>query len=96
MTDQTAPSFANSPRFRLIAGVAVVVLAAFGVWLWATAGQETTDDAQVDAHVTPISARVGGMVLRVPAGDNQQVDAATLLVQIDPSDYQVAVDKARA
>ncbi len=61
-----------------------------------TAGRESTDDAQVDAHVTPIAARVGGTVLRVPVKDNQLVEAGAVLVEIDPRDYQIAVDKARA
>jgi membrane fusion protein (multidrug efflux system) len=86
----------RSGRFRMIAAVAVVALIAIVVWFWMTAGQESTDDAQVDAHVTQIAARVGGTVLQVPVRDNQQVDAGTLLVQIDPRDYQIALDKARA
>jgi membrane fusion protein (multidrug efflux system) len=66
------------------------------VWLWRTAGQETTDDAQVDAHVAQISARVGGTVMSVLVRDNQQVEGDATLVEIDPRDYQIAVDKARA
>jgi membrane fusion protein, multidrug efflux system len=77
-------------------GVVLIVLLGVGVWLWATAGRETTDDAQVDAHVTPISSRVAGMVTAVPVKENQQIDAGTTLVVIDPRDYQVALDKARA
>jgi membrane fusion protein (multidrug efflux system) len=69
---------------------------AIGVWLWRTAGQETTDDAQVDAHVAQISARVGGTVMRVLVRDNQQVETDATMVEIDPRDYQIAVDKARA
>ena len=57
---------------------------------------ETTDDAQIDAHVAQIAARVGGTVLRVPVKDNQPVEADATLVEIDPRDYQIAVDKARA
>jgi len=67
-----------------------------GVWAWSTSGRESTDDAQVDAHVTQLAARVGGTVTKVAVDDNQLVEAGTLLVQLDPSDYQVAVDKARA
>jgi membrane fusion protein (multidrug efflux system) len=77
-------------------GVVLIVLLGAGVWLWATAGRETTDDAQVDAHVTPVAARVGGMVVEVLVKENQQVDAGATLVVIDPRDYQVALDKARA
>lgn len=89
-------SFARSKRVRLIAGFVILIVIGIGVWLWTTAGQESTDDAQVDAHVTQIAARVGGTVAQVPVNDNQSVDAGTLLVQIDPRDYQLAVDKAKA
>lgn len=85
-----------SQRIRIAAAIVVVLILGLGVWLWTTRGRETTDDAQVDAHVTPIAARVGGTVRQVPVADNQQVDAGALLVDIDPRDYQVAVDKARA
>jgi membrane fusion protein (multidrug efflux system) len=67
-----------------------------GAWLWTTAGRETTDDAQVDAHVSQISARVGGTVVHVLVKDNQPAEADATLVEIDPRDYQIAVDKARA
>src|SRR4029079_10963314 len=75
-----------------------VVAAVSGValWWWIAQGRESTDDAQVDAHVIPMASRVGGTVLKVPVEDNQLVEAGTVLVEIDPRDYQVAVDKARA
>src|SRR5213592_4590582 len=57
---------------------------------------ESTDDAQVDAHLYPISARVRGYVIRVNAADNEYVQKGSILVEIDPRDYQVAVDQARA
>ena len=65
------PQGAGAPtgrrRLNLIIGVAVVALVAVGVSaLYYTAGQESTDDAQVDAHVVPIAARVGGTILRMP------------------------------
>jgi membrane fusion protein (multidrug efflux system) len=85
-----------SKRIGILMAVVVVALVGAGVWLWATAGRESTDDAQVDAHVTPIAARVGGTVQRVPVVDNQHVDAGATLVEIDPRDYQVAVERARA
>ena len=96
MVDTTVPSFTSGGRFRLIVGGVLLVVVSLVVWLWSTAGQMTTDDAQVDARVTQIAARVGGTVQLVPVKDNQQVEAGTLLLQIDPRDHQVAVDKARA
>jgi membrane fusion protein, multidrug efflux system len=83
-------------RIGIAIGVAVIVALAASVWLWATAGRETTDDAQVDAHIAPIAARVGGTVTQVSVKDNQQVEAGAVLVVIDPRDYQVALEKARA
>lgn len=83
---------------RVRAGLAILVLAGIGVgiWLWLTAGHESTDDAQVDGHVSQIAPRVSGTVMNVHVDDNQQVDAGAVLVEIDPRDYQVAVDRAKA
>jgi membrane fusion protein (multidrug efflux system) len=89
-------SFISSGRFRLIVGVALLAILGIGIWWWVSRNHESTDDAQVDAFVTPIAARVGGTVLRVGVVDNQLVEAGTVLVEIDPRDYQAAVDKARA
>ena len=58
--------------------------------------RESTDDAQIDGHINPISPRVTGTVLRVLHDDNELVEAGTLLVELDPRDYEVAVDRARA
>src|SRR5262249_7699826 len=95
MAEQFSGLF-ERPGVRIGGAVLLVALLVLGVWPWVTAGRESTDDAQVDAHVTPIAARVGGTVLRVGVKDNQAVDAGVLLVELDPRDYQVAVDKARA
>lgn len=89
-------SFTSSGRFRVLLGVVALLAIAAGAWWWMSQGYESTDDAQIDAHVTPIASRVGGSVLRVPVVDNQVVDAGTVLVEIDPRDYQVAIDKAKA
>ena len=88
--------FARQGRFRIIAGAVILIVLGIAVWVWLTAGRQSTDDAQVDAHVTQIAARVGGSVLRVAVADNQQVEGGAVLVEIDPRDYQVALEKARA
>jgi membrane fusion protein (multidrug efflux system) len=84
------------PQIRVAVAVLVVAAIGVGVWLWLTAGRESTDDAQIDARVTQIAARVGGTVKKVVVNDNQLVEAGAMLVELDPRDYQVAVDKARA
>jgi membrane fusion protein (multidrug efflux system) len=83
-------------RLPLIGGAVAIVVIIIGIWLWMTAGRESTDDAQVDAHVMPIAARVGGTVLRVPVTDNQHVDAGAVLVELDRRDFEVALERARA
>jgi membrane fusion protein (multidrug efflux system) len=89
-------AFFQQTRVRVGIGVLLVLILGAGTWLWATAGRETTDDAQADARVTQISARVSGTVAKVAVDDNQLVEAGAVLIQLDPRDYQVAVDKARA
>lgn len=85
-------------KARIVIGIGVIVVALLitGVWIYATAGREVTDDAQVDAHIVPIAARVGGTVVNVPVQDNQAVEAGALLVAVDPRDYEIALEKARA
>jgi membrane fusion protein, multidrug efflux system len=100
MADQVAvadrQSLFENPRVRIGIVVLLLAIGGVGLWLWMTAGRESTDDAQIDAHVTQIAARVGGTITRVAVGDNQQVEAGAVLVELDSRDYQVAVDKMRA
>jgi membrane fusion protein, multidrug efflux system len=56
----------------------------------------TTDDAQVDGHIVPVSSKVYGNVVEVLVNDNQQVKGGQVLLRIDPRDYQVKVDQAKA
>src|SRR5580704_4557745 len=80
----------------LVAGIVLILaIAGFFVWRYLST-YESTDDAQVDGHVNAISARVGGYVASVNVEDNQYVEKGAVLVQIDPRDYQVAVDHAKA
>ena len=77
--------------------VSLVVLIAAGTLLWRyISGFESTDDAQVDVHLYPVSARISGYVQRVEVGDNQWVKKGSILVEIDPSDYKVALARAQA
>jgi membrane fusion protein, multidrug efflux system len=89
--------FEERPRAKTYLLILVVVVAAiaFATWHYFSI-RESTDDAQIDAHIIPMSARVGGTVLEVLVRDNQQVEAGTVLVKIDPKDYEVAVEKAKA
>jgi len=82
-------------RAGLLVAVVVLLIAAVVLWRYLS-GYESTDDAQVDVHLYPVSARVSGYVVKVNVADNQYVNAGTVLVEIDPKDYEIALDKTRA
>lgn len=74
----------------------IVALLAVGWYWWDSRRWENTDDAQVDGYIYPISARVGGQVIKVNYDDGQFVHKGDVLVLIDPTDYKVALDRAQA
>ena len=76
----------------LAAVVAVILLIAFYRWL----GWVTTDDAEVDAHITAVASQVSGYVVQLMINDNVDVREGDLLVQIDPREYQAEADQAKA
>jgi membrane fusion protein, multidrug efflux system len=79
----------------LLAGGAVVLAVIVGLFLYFR-NRESTDDAQVDGHITPLASKVYGRVAQVMVDDNQAVNTGQVLVKIDPRDYQAAVDQAKA
>lgn len=91
------PKEAANPRrrFIVIGVVLLLVLGALFFW-WRSTFTEDTDDAQVDGNLYQVSSRVTGHVVKVYVNDNEQVQAGQLLVEIDPTDYQVALDQAQA
>jgi membrane fusion protein, multidrug efflux system len=85
-----------NPKLRaivLIAGAVLIVIFA-GLYLYYH-NRESTDDAQVDGHITPVSSKIYGRVAEVLVTDNQQVKAGQVLVRIDPRDYQAELDQAK-
>jgi len=82
-------------RWAVASLVLLLLFAALVVWRYYSV-RESTDDAQIDGHIHSVSARVGGTVQKVSVEDNQFVDAGAPLVQLDPQDYKVALDRARA
>jgi membrane fusion protein (multidrug efflux system) len=79
----------------LITGGIVALTVIVGLFLYYRQ-RESTDDAQVDGHITPIAAKIGGRVQQVFVNDNEAVKAGQVLLKIDPRDYQAAVDQAQA
>src|SRR5579863_8546187 len=93
----TRPSRTQSSGFRIGLAIGVVVLLVAGIFVYRyVTSYESTDDAQVDGHVNSVSARISGHVVTLNVDDNQSVQAGTVLVEIDPADYQVAYDRAKA
>ncbi len=82
-------------RFFLLFGTLALGICTLFLWRYFSS-YESTDDAQVDVHLHPVSARIRGHVTRVNVDDNEYVKKGTVLVEIDPKDYQVAVDQAKA
>jgi membrane fusion protein (multidrug efflux system) len=94
----TPPARKNAKTRRNIAIlIAVLVVLVGSVFLWRyLSSYESTDDAQADVHLYPVSARISGYVVKVNVDDNQWVEKGTVLVEIDPKDYEVAVAQAQA
>ncbi len=82
--------------YLILGAIVAVGLAGYGAVSWFSRGRESTDDAQVDADVVAVSARVGGAVLKVHVTDNQQVHKGDLLVEIDPADLAAKEKQAEA
>lgn len=82
-------------KLAIFGGLLVIV--AVGVFLWSrTWNKESTDDAQVDGHIAPVSSKVSGNIVEVLVNDNQAVKQGEVLARIDPRDYQTRVDQAKA
>jgi membrane fusion protein (multidrug efflux system) len=93
----TRPSRTQSSGFRIGLAIAVVVFLVAGIFVYRyVTSYELTDDAQVDGHINSVSARISGHVIKLNVQDNQYVKAGSVLLEIDPADYQVAYDRAKA
>jgi membrane fusion protein (multidrug efflux system) len=86
----------NTRPRKIVAAVVIVLAAATAFYWWYSSHWVSTDDAQIDGTIDPISARIAGHVTLVNAEDGQFVRAGDLLVEIDPTDYQVAYERAKA
>jgi membrane fusion protein (multidrug efflux system) len=82
-------------KWILLGVAAVLIIGGISFWLYYSS-RESTDDAQIEGDIVPISARVGGTVAKVLVDDNQYVEAGTTLVELDPTDYNVAMQRSEA
>ena len=86
----------NGNRKFAVIGVVLLIVLGAAFFYWRSTYTEDTDDAQVDGNLYQISSRIAGQVVKVTVDDNQTVQAGQLLAEIDPTDYQVALDQAQA
>lgn len=91
------PKGLANPKVRraVILGGGALLLILLAAFLYYH-NRESTDDAQVDGHITPVASKVYGRVAEVLVRDNEHVKAGQVLVQLDPRDYQAALDQAKA
>src|SRR5262249_49588958 len=82
-------------RILSLVGVVALIAGSFALYRYFSTW-ESTDDAQIDGYIYPVSSRVPGYVTRVLVDDNQYVEAGTVLAQLDPKDYEVALANAKA
>jgi membrane fusion protein (multidrug efflux system) len=100
MANPNAPDAPLTTKRKIMYGALGLALLAALIWgipTWYYAHQhESTDDAQVDGHIIPVIAKVGGYVLKVAVQDNDSVKSGQLLVMIDSSEYRVKLEQADA
>jgi membrane fusion protein (multidrug efflux system) len=95
--EKNRSDISKKPRKKVLVGaIASVVLIGLAGWWWQSRKYEETDDAQIDGHIFPISARVTGQVSAVHFEEGEFVKAGAVLAEIDAKDYEVAAEKARA
>jgi membrane fusion protein (multidrug efflux system) len=94
--ETAAPRRRDRKPFLILGGVVLLLGIAAGIYLLATANQESTDDAQVEADVVPIAARVNGQIAKRLVEDNQRVKKGDLLIQVDDADYAARAKQAEA
>ena len=84
-------------QLRWVLLLILILLAAGGIAAWQYLSPwESTDDAQVDGHINPVSAMIGGRAIAVHVAENQKVEKDAVLVEIDKRDYEIAVARAQA
>ncbi|MGC2546231.1 MAG: HlyD family secretion protein [Silvibacterium sp.] len=93
--EPTDPRTKSRRRFIIIGVVAILVVGAVLFW-WHSTFYEDTDDAQVNGHLIQISSRIAGNVVKVNVDENQYVDAGTVIAELDPKDFQTAVEQDEA
>lgn len=94
---EAPPANGNKPNRRGIIFIVLgVLIVAAAIFYWRSTFSEDTDDAQVNGHLIQISSRINGTVIKINVDENQYVTKGTVIAELDPADYQVAVENAEA
>jgi membrane fusion protein (multidrug efflux system) len=94
-TDIESAQPKSSRRLIVVLVILVLIAVAVALW-WHSTFTEDTDDAQVNGHLIQVSPRINGQVLKVDVEENQFVKQGDVIAELDPADYQVAVENAQA
>jgi multidrug resistance efflux pump len=92
----SAPAPSTDPSRKGVKVVVMVIALSLVWYLLADRFTPYTQQARVQAFVVPVAPEVSGRVTRVYVRNNQDVEAGTVLFDVDPSQYRIAVDRARA
>jgi membrane fusion protein (multidrug efflux system) len=93
-SDENGQGRRKTLLFASVLGI-LVLAGVIGFWLYSRT-YESTDDAQVDGHVNGITARIDGVIKAIYVEENQSIQAGQLVAEMDPRDYQVALEQAQA
>ena len=98
MVETTAAARRSGSRTKVVVALVLLLLVAVAVYAAYMHFRDrvSSDDANVDGHISAIAPKISGNVIEVAVLDNQTVKAGQVLVRIDPRDYQAAVDIAKA
>ena len=96
-TDESTETVRPQSRRRgiIVIVLALLVLVGLGIW-WRSTFTEDTDDAQINGHLIQISPRIAGQILKVNVEENQVLKAGDEIAELDPRDFEVAVENAEA
>jgi len=89
------PKQKSGKHFIAIGVIAVLVVGALLFW-WRSTFYEDTDDAQINGHLIQVSSRIAGQVIKIYVDENQEVKAGDPICDLDPKDFQVAVQQDEA
>ena len=97
--DETERGSGPQPKSRrrfIVIGVVMVLAVGVLLFWWRSTFYEDTDDAQVNGHLIQISSRIAGQVLKINVEENQAVEKGAVIAELDPRDFEVAVQQAEA